>query len=171
MSEFLLAEFANRKHTAEAVHAAAAAGHAPQDVLSPSPIEGITEYLARPRSWGPIGWVMFIAAAAGAAIGYLMQWYSSVFAYPLDSGGRPLNSWPAFLLVPYELAILSAGIVGLLGWMWMCGLPKLYHPLFDAEMTGRAAQDRYLLVFPRDAKLADWIRAHLKPVALHEVIE
>jgi hypothetical protein len=171
MREYLLAEFANRKHTAEAARTAAEAGHAPQDVLSPRPIEVITDHLARPQTWGPIGWAMFIAGASGAAIGYLMQWYSSVFAYPIDSGGRPLNSWPAFLLVPYELAILSAAIVGLLGWMWMCGLPKLYHPLFDAEMTGRAAQDRYLLVFPRDARLARWIEQHLKPVALHEVIE
>jgi hypothetical protein len=114
---------------------------------------------------------MFVAGAIGAAIGYFMQWYSAVIAYPIDSGGRPLHSWPAFLLVPYETAILAAGIVGLLGWMWMCGLPKLFHPLFAAEISQRAVQDRFLLVFHRNAVLANWIQTHLKPAALHEIRE
>ncbi len=169
MSEFLLAEFGSKQKATAAARAAAEAGHAPRDVLSPSPIEGITDWIAPPQANSPIGWVMFIAGAAGAVIGYLMQWYSSVFAYPTDSGGRPLNSWPDFLLVPYELAILSAAIVGILGWMWMCGLPKLNDPLFAADITGRAVQDRILLVFP--PKAADWVRDHLKPIAWHEVRE
>lgn len=171
MSVFLLAEFAGKEEAAEAARLAAQAGHAPQDVLSPSPIEGIAEHLAPPRTYGPIGWVMFVAGAVGAALGYLTQWYSSVFDYPIDSGGRPLDSWPAFLLVPYECAILAAGVVGLLGWMWMCGLPKLFHPLFAAAVTERAVQDRYLLVFPESAQLAEWVKQHLAPLALHEVRE
>jgi hypothetical protein len=169
VSEFLLAEFESKQQAAEAARAAAEAGYAPRDVLSPSPIEDATDYVAPPRSYSPIGWVMFIAGATGAAIGYLMQWYSSVFAYPTDSGGRPLNSWPAFLLVPYELVILSAAVVGILGWMWMCGLPKLHHPLFAADVTERAVQDRVLLVFPQNA--APWVQAHLKPIAWHEINE
>lgn len=171
MSEFLLAEFESRHQLADAARLAAQGGHAAKDALLPSPIEGLAEHLARPRNWAPIGWVMFVAGATGAAVGYLMQWYSSVLGYPTDSGGRPLNSWPAFLLVPYELAILCAAVVGLLAWMWMCGLPKLFHPLFAADSTARAVQDRYLLVFPFDAELADWIRTHLNPLAVHEVHE
>jgi hypothetical protein len=171
MSEFLLAEFASKTRTAEVARAASDAGHPAQDVLSPSPIEGIDEYLARPHPSHPIGWVMFIAGAAGGAIGYLMQWYSAVADYPIDSGGRPLNSWPAFLLVPYEAAILSAAIVGLLAWMWMCGLPKLFHFLFTAAATERAVQDRYLLVFMCESGLAQWIETHLQPLAIHEIRE
>jgi hypothetical protein len=166
MKAFLLAEFDSEEQATDAARIAADAGRAAQDVLSHKPVEGITQYL-RPPSRGPIGWVMFVAASVGASIGWLMQWYSAVFDYPTNSGGRPFNSWPAFLLVPYELAILSAGIVGLLGWMWMCGLPKLYHPLFSAPITARAVEDRYLLVFPADAALARWVKDHLKPRALH----
>jgi hypothetical protein len=96
-----------------------------------------------------------------------MQWYSAVIDYPINSGGRPLNSWPAFLIVPYETTILSAAITGVLGWLWMCGLPKLNHPLFDAPVTLRATQDRYLLVFQNARGLPAWIDQHLKPIALH----
>src|SRR5262245_40920231 len=153
MSEFLLAEFATAQAAFDAARQASEAGHPAQDALSPVPIEDIDKHLA-PHPARPIGWVMFIAGAIGAAIGYFMQWYSSVIAYPIDSGGRPLHSWPAFLLVPYETTILAAGIIGLLGWMWMCGLPKLFHPLFAADISERAVQDRFLLVFPRDADIA-----------------
>lgn len=169
MSELSLAEFGSKQEAKDAARAAAEAGNAPQDILSPSPIEGITDWIAPPQANSPIGWVMFIAGATGAAIGYLMQWYSSVFGFPTDSGGRPLNSWPAFLLVPYEITILSATIVGILSWMWMCGLPKLHHRLFAADVVERAVQDRYLLVFL--PKAAAWAHAHLKPAAWHEIRE
>jgi hypothetical protein len=171
MSEYLLAEFDSARDAKDAARKAAEAGRAPQDVLSHMPIEGIAGYLAHPQS-PPVGWVMFIAGALGALIGYFMQWYSAVVAYPVISGNRPMNSWPAFLLVPYEITILSAAVVGLLAWMWMCGLPKPYHPLFFAKITGRAVQDRcYLLVFPRNAELAAWIAEDLKPRQIHEVRE
>jgi len=168
MSEYLLAEFDTARDAMEAARAASQANRAPQDVLSHMPIEGIDAYLARPRK-PPVGWVMFIAGALGAAAGYFMQWYSAVIDYPIISGHRPLNSWPAFLLVPYETNILCAAIVGLLAWLWMSGLPKPYHLLFFADISARAVQDGYLLVFPRDAKLAAWIADNLKPRRLHEV--
>jgi hypothetical protein len=170
MSEYLLAEFDTAREAMAAARAASEAGHAAQDVLSHMPIENIDALLLRPKR-KPVGWTMFIAGSIGAALGYFMQWYSAVVDYPIISGHRPLNSWPAFLLVPYETNILSAAIVGLLAWLWMSGLPKPYHPLFFANITGRAVQDRYLLVFPRDETVAAWVAAHLKPRALHEVRE
>ncbi|HEX3946028.1 MAG TPA: DUF3341 domain-containing protein [Rhizomicrobium sp.] len=171
MSGYLLAEFVTARQTVAAARSAFEAKRAPEDVLTPNPIEGITEYLAPRRSRSPIGWVMFAAGVLGAAAGYLMQWYSAVVDYPIDAGGRPLNSWPAFLLVPYETAILSAAVIGILGWMWMCGLPKLFHSLFAAAVTERAVQDRYLLVFPDDVTLAQWVSTNLEPLALHEIRE
>jgi hypothetical protein len=169
MSDFLLAEFSTARAATAAAQAAAEAGRPAEDVLSPIPLQGVAEHLSPPPSGKPIGWVMVAAGAIGAAIGWLMQWYSAVFAYPLNSGGRPLNSWPAFLIVPYETTILAACVVGLLGWMWMCGLPKLFHPLFAAPMVERAVQERYLLIFPSEDGLAPWLKAHLKPDAVHEV--
>ena len=163
----ILAEFATASATIRAACIASDAGNPAQDVLSPIPLEGVAVYLAPSPETHPIGWVMFFAGAIGAALGWSMQWYSAVIDYPVLSGGRPLNSWAAFLLVPYETTILAAGIVGLLGWMWMCGLPRLFHPLFEAPILERAVQDRFLLAFPNGN--AAWIEAHLKPNALHEV--
>jgi hypothetical protein len=171
MTDLLLVEFSTVRGAIEAARAACEAGRPPDDVLAPVPVEGVAGYLAPPRKVRPIGWVMFIAGVGGAVIGWFMQWYSAVIAYPTNSGGRPLNSWPAFLLVPYETTILAAGIVGLLGWMWMCGLPKLFHPLFAAPAAERAVQDKLLLVFPLDDAIVSWVQANLKPDAMHEIRE
>ncbi|HEY1615514.1 MAG TPA: DUF3341 domain-containing protein [Rhizomicrobium sp.] len=170
MSEYLLVEFDSPHEALAGARQARDGGHAAQDVLSHMPIEGISDCLGRPLK-PPIGWAMFIAGAIGAAIGYFMQWYSAVIDYPIISGNRPLDSWPAFLLVPYETTILSAAIFGFLSWMVMNGLPRLHHPLFYAAITERAVQDRYLLVFPRDATLREWIADNLHPRQLHEVRE
>jgi hypothetical protein len=169
MTGWLLAEFATAHETLAAAAAAAAAGIPAEDVLSPNPLEGIAEHLAPRPARAPIGWVMFIAGALGALAGYGMQWYSAVIDYPINSGGRGLNSWPAFLLVPYETAILSAAVVGILGWLWMCGLPRPHHPLFAADSVERASQDRYLLVFTDRSRLKAKIESRLHPQAIYEL--
>jgi hypothetical protein len=169
MTGFLLAEFLTAHETLAAAAKAATAGIPAEDVLSPNPLEGITEHLA-PRPLGaPIGWVMFTAGALGALAGYGMQWYSAVIDYPINSGGRGLNSWPAFLLVPYETAILGAAVAGILGWLWMCRLPRPFHPLFAADAVERATQDRYLLIFPARARLKSQIQRRLRPFAVYEL--
>jgi len=169
MTEILLAEFATAHGAADAARRAARAGTPAVDVLSPNPIDGIAEHLAPPPARAPVGWVMFIAGAMGAILGYFMQWYSAAVAYPIDSGGRPLNSWPVFLPVAYEITILLAGICGMLGWIAMCGLPKLHHPLFVADAFERASQDRYFLLF-REIDQAS-IETDLDPVAIHAIDE
>jgi hypothetical protein len=132
--------------------------------LCHKPVEGISAYLSPPHGKPPIGWVMVVAALTGAAGGYFIQWFSAVLDYPINSGGRPLNSWPAFLFVPYEAAILFAGGIGVLAWLWICGLPKLYHPLFNAAVVERASQDRFILVFPNDPKTRRWAKHHDFPL-------
>jgi ActD protein len=169
MTGFLLAEYATPHEALAAAAAAAEAGIPAQDVLSPNALEGIAEHLAPQPRGKRIGWVMFIAGVLGALLGYAMQWYSAVIDYPINSGGRPLNSWPAFLLVPYETAILGAGVVGILGWMWMCGLPRPHHKLFAVDIVERASQDRYLLVFTARDRLKAEIEQRLRPRAVYEL--
>jgi hypothetical protein len=161
MKAFLLAEFDTPAALADAARMAAEGGHPAQDALCATPVEGVFDHLAAPRPRKPIGWIMFIAGSLGAIGGYFMQWYSAVIDYPIISGGRPLNSWPAFLLVPYETAILSAGVVGVLAWIALCGLPRLFHPLFAAPAAERASQDSYVLVFDADHKTETWLKKHM----------
>jgi hypothetical protein len=167
MTGFLLAEFRNPEALAAAAELAARAGMPAEDALCPTPVKGLFRHLAPPHARKPIGWIMFAAGTLGAMAGYFMQWYSAAIDYPINSGGRPFNSWPVFLLVPYETAVLAASVVGILAWMWLCGLPRLFHPLFEAPAVERASQDRYLLVFAADARTKAWLRRHL-PQALTE---
>jgi hypothetical protein len=76
----------------------------------------------------PIRWPMLIAALSVAAVAYALEFWSAVYAYPIDSGGRPLNSWPIFLLVPFEVAVLAAAVAGFAALLFLCGLPCLHHP-------------------------------------------
>jgi hypothetical protein len=164
MTRYLLVEFETPKEALEATRKSAEAGLPADDLLSPQPVEGAHELLVKSRPPPPVGWVMVAAGFFGAALGYGMQWYSAVYDYPINSGGRPLNSWPVFLLVPFEMAILLAGICGFVFWLWACGLPRLNHPLFAAEICERATRDRYVLVFKRDAETIARLRALLAPL-------
>lgn len=89
---------------------------------------------------------MLFGGIAMAAFAYFLQWYSSVVDYPLNTGGRPLNSWPVFLLVPFEVGMLAAALSGFVAFLWNCRLPRLYHPVFDTTDFARATQDRFFLL-------------------------
>ena|SRR5689334_13280904 len=147
MSEMMLVELVTPQQALRAAALSTATGNRPIDVLSPQPIEGIDEYLAPGEKRASIGWIMMIAAVCGASFAYLLQWYSAVIDFPLLAGGRPLNAWQVFLIICYEAAILFAGVGGFIGLLWICRLPKLYHPLFDLPVVERASSDRYLLVY------------------------
>jgi hypothetical protein len=69
-----------------------------------------------------------------------------VIDYALNTGGRPLNSWPVFLLVPFEVGMLTAALSGFAAFLWNCGLPCLHHPVFDTAQFERATQDRFFLL-------------------------
>ena len=81
-----------------------------------------------------------------AVLAFGLQWYSAVIDYPLNSGGRPLNSWQVFLLVPFEVGVFAAALCGVVALLWSCGLPRLHHPLFEVPGFERATQDRFFLL-------------------------
>jgi len=119
-------------------------GHLLLDAFTPFPVAQLDDVLeVEPSKIRP---VMLVAGLTMAAFAYGLQWYSSVVNYPLDVGGRPLNSWPVFMLVPFEVGILAAVISGLIAFMVNCRLPELHHPLFDIVGFERASQDRFFLL-------------------------
>jgi hypothetical protein len=89
--------------------------------------------------------VALAGAIVGGTSGYFMQWYTAVRGYPLDIGGRPLHSWPSFIPLTFELAVLGATLAMLVGMFVRNGFPQPYHPVFDAPGFRRASTDRFFL--------------------------
>ena len=143
MSAILIAEFAEAGTLREAAELAGRGDYELVDAFTPFPVDGLAELLgAAPNR---IRLIMFLGGALGAAGAYLTEWYSAVVGYPINSGGRPLHSWPAFMLVPVAVGILVAAIAGFAALMAGSGLPRLHHPLFDVEGFERASQDAFFL--------------------------
>ncbi|MDA9420715.1 MULTISPECIES: DUF3341 domain-containing protein [Bradyrhizobium] len=144
MTVKLLAEFVDGETLRSALVRVRSTGHAALDAFTPYPIEGLDERLGqeRPR----IRLAMLVGGLASAAFAYGLQWYSAVIDYPINSGGRPLNSWQVFLLVPFEVGIFAAALAGVLAFLWSCRLPRLHDALFEIPGFERATQDRYFLL-------------------------
>ena len=143
MSGILLAEFKGGEALREAARTARAAGYRAIDAFSPFPVEGLADELDPQTSYVRVA--MFIGGMGVAALAYSLEWYSAAIDYPVNSGGRPLNSWPAFMLFPFAIGILAAAIAGLITMFVQSGLPRLHYKLFAIEGFERASQDAFLL--------------------------
>ena len=166
----MMLEFAAAPALLQAVPRLRAAGHKPLEAFTPCPVPELAAVLEHPPS--RVRPVMLAAALAGAVIAFGTQTWSAVVDLPLNSGGRPLFSWPAFLPVTFELAVLFAAIAGFLAFLTACGLPRLHHPLFDPPAMGRASADRFLLaVEPAAGKEAALrsLAAEAGAIVVHEV--
>jgi hypothetical protein len=143
MSDMLLAEFSDSDTLRVTAREARTAGFKPLDAFTPYPVEGLIEELTPQASHVRVA--MFIGGIAIAALAYGVEWYSAVIDYPINSGGRPLNSWPAFLLFPFAIGIFAAAVAGLITFFVQTGLPRLHSPLFEIDGLSRTTQDAFLL--------------------------
>jgi ActD protein len=147
----LMAEFATPEALVAAARRAYAEGYRRMDAYSPFPLEGLAEAIGFHRNLLPL--IVLIGGILGAAGGFSLQFWVSVIDYPLNIGGRPLNSWPAFIPVTFEVAILVAGLSAVLGMLALNGLPMPYHPVFNVERFELASRNRFFLcIESTDAK-------------------
>ena len=139
----LLARFDHPQPLTEAARQCRAQGYRDIDAFTPFPVEGLTEAIGFEERRLP--WITLAGGIVGGAGTFLLQYYLNGVDYPLNVGGRPLFSWPAFAVPGFELTVLGAALAGLFGMLWLNGLPRLHHPVFDAEGFERATQDRFFL--------------------------
>jgi hypothetical protein len=139
----LVAEFEDPDRVVEAIHRTREQGYSDFDTFSPYPIEEFVEAQGEHRSWLP--WIVLGGGITGAFAGWALQYLTSVQVYPMNVGGRPYNSWPAFIVVIFECTILFAAFAAVGGMLALNGLPRPHHPLFNVPGFDRASQDRYFL--------------------------
>lgn len=144
----LLVRFGSPEALVRAVKALQEAGCTRLDAFTPFPLPDLLERLGPPTA--RIGWTAALAALAGGLLTYATVYWTSVVDYPLNVGGRPLHSWPAFLPVAIVAAALWSGIATLLAMLWWCGLPRWHHPLFQAREFDRATWDKFFLAVACD---------------------
>jgi len=139
----LVAEFENPEDLVAAAHRTREAGFRSVDAYSPMPVPGLCEAIGFRHTRLP--WVVFAGGAIGGLTGFFLQLYASAVHYPMNVGGRPLNSWPAFVPITFELTILGAATFAFFGLLALNGLPTPYHPLFNVDAFERASRDRFFL--------------------------
>ncbi len=167
----VMGEFSTPEELIHAVEKVREAGYRRLDAYAPFPVEGLSEALGLKRNMVPA--ICLIGGLTGGLGGFFFQYWVNVIAYPLNIGGRPFNSWPAFIPVTFELTILGAALSAVFGMLALNGLPQPHHPVFNVHRFSHASADRFFLcIESRDPKfhLADTARI-LQEVHAHHVTE
>ena len=147
----LMAEFDNPTDLIAAARRARLEGYKRMDAYTPLPVEGLAEELGHHHTGMPS--LVFAGAMVGALGGFGLVYYIAVIAYPVNIGGRPFNSWPAFIPIAFETTILCAALFAVLGMLALSGLPQPYHPVFNVPRFAFASRDRFFLcIESRDPK-------------------
>jgi hypothetical protein len=149
----LLGEFDSPKQLMAAARKVREAGYQRIDAFVPFPVEGLSQALGlgRKHDWVPL--LTLLGGLGGGLTGFLFQLWVSASAYPMNIAGRPLNSWPAFIPVTFELTVLGASTFAVFGMLALNKLPQPHHPLFNIERFKRASNDKFFLcIEAQDAK-------------------
>jgi hypothetical protein len=168
----LLAEFPTADSLCAAARHVREHGYTRVEAYSPFAIEGLDEIVGADKGW--IAPLTLLGGLLGGAGTYFLQWYAAVVDYPIDIGGRPLHSWPAFIPATFEITILGAALAAVVTMLVANGLPRLHHPLFEVEEFELASRNRFFLCLPaRDPVFAPGpardLLAGLHPLLLCEV--
>jgi len=165
----LMAEFDGPTELVAAARDTYESGYRRIDGYSPFPIEDLFHAIGDHKTLMPL--VVLIGGVIGCVGGYLMQWYLEVIDYPLNVGGKPPHSWPAFIPITFEMTILCAALAAVFGMLALNGLPQPYHPVFNVPRFELASRDRFFLVIEaRDPKFdKDETRRFLESLGPREV--
>jgi hypothetical protein len=147
----VMGEFETPEAILHAARKAREAGYRHITAYTPIPVEGLAQIIG--FRWTAVPLITLLGGLAGGLSGFGMEYWMSAISYPINVGGRPLNSWPAFIPVTFELTILGASLSAVLGMLALNRLPQPYHPVFNVERFSRASTDRFFLcIESRDPK-------------------
>ena len=168
----LMAEFESPTALAAAARRVHEQGYRKVEAYSPFAIEEVNEALGLHHNRLPL--LVLCGGILGGLTGYLMQYYIAVWDFPINVGGRPLHSWPSFIIITFEMTILFAALTAVLGLLGLCGLPMPYHPAFNVPRFALASRNRFFLciestdpLFDRD-KTSEFLET-LEPREVSEV--
>jgi hypothetical protein len=167
-----VADFESGEALLEAARHAQEEGYRRVQAYAPFYIEGLAEATGMRRNWVP--WLVLAGAIVGGTGGYFMLWYGSAVSYRLNVGGRPLNSWPAFIPITFELTVLAASLTGFFAVLLLSGLPRPYHPIFNARQFDELSRGRFFLCIeaadPQFEVRETWqFLTRLRPIEVSEV--
>lgn len=167
----LLAEFENDEELLKAAQQTYEAGYRRMDAFTPFPVEGLADAIGFHSTRVPL--IVLIGGLIGCLGGFFLQVYPNVFGYPLDVGGKPHYSWPAFIPITFELTILCAALAAVFGMLALNGLPTPYHPVFNVPRFELTTRNRFFLcIKARDPQFdLSKTREFLKGLKAREVFE
>ncbi|HEX8558947.1 MAG TPA: DUF3341 domain-containing protein [Pyrinomonadaceae bacterium] len=140
----LMAEFDNPSDAVAAARRVHEEGYTKVDAFSPYPVEELSEAIGVHSTKMPL--VVLAGGILGGLTGYLLQFYIHTIYYPINVGGKPFHSWPAFIPITFEMTVLGAGLFAVFGMLAMNGLPEPYHPVFNAPNFALASRDRFFVL-------------------------
>ena len=167
----VMAEFDNPTALVNATREAYERGYRKLDAYSPFPIEELSEALHLHKNKLPL--IVLIGGVLGGTLGYLLQYYVTVIHYPINVAGRPLHSWPMYIVITFEMTVLLAALAAVLGLLALCGLPMPYHPAFNVPRFALASRNRFFLCIEATDPLFDrqQTEAFLETLEAREVSE
>jgi len=147
----VMGEFSTPEDLLAATKKAREAGYKHVEAYTPFPVEGLSEAVG--FKWTAVPLLTLMGGVGGGLTGFGLQYWVAAITYPINIGGRPLNSWPAFIPVTFELTVLGASIFAVFGMLALNKLPQPYHPVFNVDRFAQASTDKFFLcIEARDPK-------------------
>ena len=168
----IMAEFENPTDLVAAAQKVYSLGYRRINGYSPYPIEELSEAIGFTKTSLPL--IVFIGGLIGGLSGFFMQYWIEVIDYPINVGGKPTNSWPAFIPITFEMTVLFAAFSAVLGMLILNKLPQPYHPVFNLPNFALATRDRFFLAIEANdakfnhAEVVDLLKS-LNAVAVNDV--
>lgn len=167
----LMAEFDSADSLLTAAKAVGKAGYTKTDAFSPFPIHGLADAIGFKEKIIPK--IILAGGITGLLAGAGLEYWTQVIAYPMNIAGRPYNAWGAYIPPAFETTILFGSFAAVIGMLALNGLPRPYHPVFNAPRFSLASQDKFFLVIEAaDPKFnLDATRAFLASLHPREVVD